>query len=129
MKKSKLWRRLAILLILAHLCVILMMGGANLNSVAMNENNGKMPVKLDFYVNYEEQEHFYFVEKEEVNKYFLADITKIGNHLYSLGDFIIYLGFALYLALAVLIIIQSYKIIRLNKNSKKETIKKIKILK
>ena len=85
MKKSKLWRRLAILLILAHLCVILMMGGANLNSVAMNENNGKMPVKLDFYVNYEEQEHFYFVEKEEVNKYFLADITKIGNHLYSLG--------------------------------------------
>ena len=68
--------------------------GALLNIIAMETNNGKMPVLTHQYIS--SSEHFGFTDKQQINNYFLSDIFKIETkkkfHYISIGDFLIYFG-------------------------------------
>ena len=69
--------------------IILVFGGL-LNVAAIASNGGKMPVYTN--LDYNSSTHFTFQDKNEVNKFFLTDIIKIGGVYHSLGDFFIYVG-------------------------------------
>ena len=61
-------------------------------------NDGKMPVRYIGY--FEGEEHFGFVEKEEVRFWYLTDIFVIEGkeyeYIFSIGDYLIYLSAGIY---------------------------------
>lgn len=92
-KNNKLMIR-ELFLILIIIFLVLVMTGISMNFVAITNNNCKMPVKSDF--EYEKVTHKYFINKEDINYFYLVDIfpIKFGKHIIiaSLGDFLITLG-------------------------------------
>lgn len=81
-------------LLIAVLCISLSTVGVFLNLTVVNNNRCRMPVYTEsYFVN--DNKHFTFTEKEQVNYFFLTDII----HVYfvmesynSIGDVLIYSG-------------------------------------
>ena len=72
--------------------------GAIMNLGVEMNNGGKMPVQITKGYSLESYEHhFAFYEKEEVNNYYFADIIKIFNTNYSVGDLVMRLGILMFL--------------------------------
>jgi hypothetical protein len=67
------------------------MFGVSCNFAAVMDNGGRMPVHTNLYV-MNTDTHFSFVNQQEINHPFLADRFDIGKNIYSIGDFLIFLG-------------------------------------
>jgi hypothetical protein len=64
--------------------------GLLLNYRVIMNNNGLMPVYIsdkDYYI--ESNQHFVFSDKNEISYFYLADIFRIRNDFFSIGDIII----------------------------------------
>ena len=68
------------------ICVNGMWIGTIFNFLAIQYNEGKMPVLGNFST--DSTKHFTFQNKSEVNYYYFSDIFRIKNLYFSLGDFI-----------------------------------------
>ena len=78
-------------LILVSLSLFIMSLGAVSNMYVMRSNEGKMPIKTQY-----EQgiagEYIYLNDIKQANNWFLSDIIKIGNYMWSIGDTMAILG-------------------------------------
>jgi hypothetical protein len=73
-----------------NMLLLLACAGAITNINTMLRNDGKMPVMADF--EYEDDTHFTYQNKSEVNEWLTSDIIQIGGSIISYGDILIYLG-------------------------------------
>jgi len=73
----------------------------------MTNNNGKMPIlvsSVDSQVGNPET-HFAFIDKEDINYFYLADIIPIGEgYMASLGDVVGFIGVFLIIVFGVLFV-------------------------
>ena len=78
--------------IILHICIILfMLTGSILNGIAFYSNGNRMPVQTHMLV--DDDTHFSFIDKSEVNNYWLTDIIGLKEwHMISIGDIMIYSG-------------------------------------
>jgi len=94
----KLHREL--ILLLAFFCFFLSTMGTDFNTRATINNDCRMPVYNHSVEN--NNTHFTFIDKSEVRQFAFTDRFRIGEYVYSIGDFIIYIfGALFYLFLAV----------------------------
>lgn len=68
------------------LCLFICGGMINMGVVA--KNNGKMPVYSSWH--YEDETHFTFQNKSEVNLFYFTDIFRIKNAYFSIGDLVMF---------------------------------------
>ena len=84
-------------LILFSIFVFLSLVGAGLNMTAMRHNTEKMPIyeKDKIVIPINNNSHFVFSNRSEVNYFILTDIFKIsllGEGYFSIGDLLYFLG-------------------------------------
>lgn len=79
-------------------CVLIVLGMAA-NFTVVDNNDGKMPVLLNYY--YNSDSHFSIEDVHEINNLPLADLYYAFGKMWSLGDFLMYTGLLL-LGMAVL---------------------------
>ena len=135
-KELKLWKEMTFLTIIMGLCLFLILIGIGSNSIATQSNENRMPVKIDYHTNYSTSTHFYYKYHSEVNNYLLTDIIKTGNTNWSIGDFLMILGFFSLNVFSFFVIRQTWRIkkhqkennkfFKLNKSSKKKQLKRLK---
>ena len=91
-EKIKLQHKYIFMKNLSVVLFLLIVGilGGNLNLLAASENGGKMPVLSKY--SYSTSTHFTFQDSSEVTYFYLADIFKINDFIYSIGDFLIYIS-------------------------------------
>lgn len=76
-----------------------------LNMGVMVVNGGKMPVQGDIPIE-NQNTHFLFQDKDEVERYYLVDIMGFGKYSWSIGDLFVIPS------LTIIILYGSYSIIR-----------------
>lgn len=97
---TKLWVMLDVIVLVYGLCLLVSVGGGNLNDFVVDNNNGKMPVSLksfntlsDFKISYmEDQDHFSYEKSSEVKYPLLTDIIAFHSAVYSIGDIMMYIS-------------------------------------
>lgn len=110
--------RLFLIISFMYLSVLFIIVGGFMNSMAVNSNNGKMPVYADYLG--DSDYHFSFTEKNLIKFFYFSDIfkAKIG-HLteiyYSVGDVVISVGM---IFTSAFFIVGLFMMIRLRKNDK-----------
>ena len=77
------------MLITTFIFIIILTGGV-MNFKAIQHNQGKMPVLMNFY--YFSDTHFSYENKSEVNVWYFTDIIKIRNSYFSIGDMLLFTG-------------------------------------
>lgn len=121
-KEKYLKINLYILIYLGITLIISLIGGG-MNILAIKTNGNKMPVLLQsfnivesFGVSYfEDERHFSYDSFNKVNYPILTDIIPLGNSIYSIGDFLMYLAVFLGLMIFSYDFYTVYKIIKLIK--------------
>jgi hypothetical protein len=83
---KKGWKYMWILLISFTVVFI----GGVMNFIVIVDNGGKMPVRGIYII--DSDEHFYYENKEDVEKWYLSDIMNIGRAAFSIGDIFLLLG-------------------------------------
>lgn len=94
--------------------VMLVLIGVSFNSKAITSNDCKMPVKTTF--SFSSNDHFAYYSPNQVNNWLLTDIFDTGRYIWSIGDFLMILGFISYSVLIVFLLIESVKIVKSLKN-------------
>jgi hypothetical protein len=91
MNDSKLiYKFLIVSLIVGMLGFFINSVGMEMNNIVIESNGCKMPVLTTS--KYSTDEHFTYQDWFSVKHPFLSDIFRIGNYIYSIGDFFIYTG-------------------------------------
>ncbi len=115
MNKKKLNRKNIFLVadllnVLLLFFLVIFMEGSLLNHIVMENNNGKMPVKildLEYKTKcVQTSYHFSYQNNNEINFWYLSDIYKTPTMIFSIGDFFVWLGF--YTALFLFLITELY---------------------
>lgn len=86
-KKEVKSRRNTVLLILI-LSILISFMGALFNTIAVQNNNCKMPVYTENIIHADS--HFSFTDISQVKAFYLTDIFHIGYYFFSIGDFLMY---------------------------------------
>lgn len=112
--KKKEKQRYYLLVFLISLSFNIMFFGATLNQLVIHYNNNRMPVLMYNKITYtQDNVHSFPLDITQSKLYFLADLFKIGNVTYSIGDFILYISGLIMLGLGIQFIRLDYKIRRL----------------
>lgn len=70
------------------LAIMVMMIGTTANTFVMTENECKMPVKLNYWGELDE-EHSAYYDNTQVKHHYLSDIFDVGNYIVSIGDILL----------------------------------------
>jgi len=105
-KIISLQRRVIVLLFISLFLICLILLGGQMNSLAISENNNKMPVLSQ--VKYSTQTHFSYSDPSEINYSLLSDRFSIGKWIYSLGDLLMFGFFFIFVCVSFLITLNFY---------------------
>jgi len=78
-------------IILLTLAILLILIGTKLNFTVMIENDGRMPLKWDFYST-EVDEYVLWNEYNQIEKWYLGDNFIVWIFAFSIGDLLIFIG-------------------------------------
>lgn len=90
--------------------------GITFNFNAIVENGGRMPVLSAFH--FETDSHFTYEVKDSINYWYLTDIIQFGDYIYSVGDVLIYLAFAMSLLTGAIWVHHLYSLSRKSRKHK-----------
>src|SRR3990170_2894094 len=107
---------------LVSFSLMLILIGATFNFIAISSNNGLMPVydKYSKNITINSPYHIAFTPetKHTINNFYLTDIINIDRDYYSIGDYLMFIGFAFLMALLLIQIYTTYKYKKFHKLKK-----------
>jgi hypothetical protein len=72
----------------ALLCSFILIIGMTCNFLAIKNNKGLMPIHNGL----SDKEHIDFIQKSEINNWYLCDIVRFKAYVYSIGDLVMILA-------------------------------------
>ena len=88
------------IIILFTVAIILILIGTNLNFIVMIANEGRMPLKWDFY-SAQIDEYVLWNETSQVELWFLGDVIRFWIFSFSIGDLFILIGLLITLTIII----------------------------
>lgn len=100
------------------LFILIMLIGLGMNWKVIKNNNYKMPVLYEN--NFESKTHITYTDESEINYPFLSDRIRFIGGTWSLGDFVLAIGFAGSIWIFILMLRFLFKLSKINKKSQIE---------
>lgn len=85
------YKKLYHLSIISQISLFFVLMGALCNFMVMMEHGGKMPIYYE-YIYETDEEHFVYTDKDDVKMWYFTDFIVLGHYIYSIGDFLLFLG-------------------------------------